>query len=198
MFFSLPGQILLMHRVYAVDFDGTLCDTSSLKQEYLLNNHGVIVCPCNTNRTYLTREKGHISEEDYDAMVEFVGSREATLSAKPVPGAVEAVKRMSESGRVFILTARRGSQLDSAREWSRKNGLEDFIEGYISSRHFTEDKMRICSSLNIRYLIDDDPGNLDQRSQEVEGIIFRNGCALEDSMSAACAVDWQQALAYMQ
>ena len=73
-----------MAEVFAVDFDGIICDTARLKKEYIMENYGIDIPGWQANRSTITRSLKIMSNPEYDKMVEEVLSLEMTMKAAPV------------------------------------------------------------------------------------------------------------------
>ncbi len=184
--------------MYAVDFDGTLCDTHTSKCKYVLDRHGCSIKPWEANRSTITRNMEIMSDSEYNEMVDEVCCRENTLATDPVPGSYEALEELSDSGTVYILTGRNGKYLSAAVEWMDEQGMDDFIESYISSELCKHPKMAICEKRNITYLVDDDPGHFQEFNGSVTGVLLRYGYRGEMKNNGFnYARDWPEAMKYL-
>jgi|GEM_PF-6365662 len=181
-------------KILGIDFDGTICDTTSLKRQYLLERHNILVPPWHANRTDLKDMFG-ISDSEYDMMIAMVCSMDATMEANEVPGAIEAIKELGKTHRIIIVTGRNGFLLSSAKEWIDSHGLGGIIEAIVSSELTALDKMDICKERSIDVMIDDDPGHFGRKRSDTSAILLRNGC--NDSGGRFCASfarSWKEAL----
>jgi hypothetical protein len=150
-----------MDRLYGVDFDGTICDTASMKRDYILRETGASIQQWEANRTSLTRDLRLLSDAEYDRMLGFICSREGTMPAKPLPGAIQALEALSRVGSVYVITGRRGLWLSAAVEWMDENGADAHVEGYVSSRLRSRSKLEICGRMGVSHMVEDDPGILE-------------------------------------
>lgn len=184
--------------VFGIDFDGTICDTTSSKIEYLRDNLGLSIQPWQANRTALTRELKLLSDADYDLMLGAVCSRKATLKTGPLPKACESLELLCHHGRAYIVTGRRGLWLSAAMEWMHKQGIDGLIEGYISSRAPNQSKVAICRSRNITHLVDDDPGQFSGINGDLVGVLMQQGyVGGRKNNGVKYARDWDEALGYL-
>jgi hypothetical protein len=197
--YILAGRTIInMESIFGVDFDGTICDTAALKSEYLKANWGFSVNPWEANRTTLTEKLGVLSQSSYDLMLETVCSRECTLSAKPLEGAYRSLKRLSEAGPVYVVTGRSGVWLSAAVEWMHNGGMDDFVEGYVSSK-LCRPKVGICERLNMTHLVEDDPGSFSDMTGKITGVLLQNGYkgAHTPDNGVKHARNWDEALEYL-
>ena len=180
-----------------VDFDGTICDTSALKLGYILENFGLKVPICFANRTDLRNIYG-IKGGEYDHMIEVVCSQSHTMLANPVSGALNALKQISQDHSIHIVTGRYASLLDNAKKWVRRWGIDGIIDGYSTSRLCRIEKKRICESLGIDIMIDDDPGQFATNWGIKKCILLRNGGqAPNGTLYARVASNWGDVLALL-
>ncbi len=138
----------------AIDYDGTIADTNSEKIRWIRENLGREDVPhwlCNH-----TECAPIIGEADYRAMGSYVYERESTLAATEVPGALDALRTLSESGhRLLLLTARPVRRQEYSMEWLRAHGVEHLFADALSSHDST--KSAVCEQIGAQMLIDDDP-----------------------------------------
>jgi hypothetical protein len=187
-----------MQPVFGIDFDGVICDTIRLKQGYLKEQWGFSINPWEANRTYLTERMGVLSNNSYDLMLEAVCSRSSTLSARPIKGAPESLEKLSEEGTIYVLTARKGVWLTAVVEWMVQNGLDEHVEGYISSKLCNQTKLKICERIGMTHLVEDDPGYFDGLMEGVVGVIIDHGCPDESHNNGVkYARDWSDAMRYL-
>jgi len=140
--------------MFALDYDGTIADTNSIKVEWIRKNLRRDVPKYNCDRTSCVPL---IGLEEYDRMSKEVYARDPTLAAKPVPGAPQALETLAAHGSVYILTARR-STLSFAQEWLEKNSLASHIREIISVTD--RPKIIVAGNLGCKVLIDDDKRHL--------------------------------------
>ena len=115
--------------------------------------------------------------------------REAILSGRPYPDAVETVKRWRSEGHFIQITSHRdaGARAPTA-DWLAQIGVP------YDDLQCSDDKVRLCVDLGIELLIDDSPVNLAQAIEH--GILVatiahpwnRDLCEEEDVI---CADDWR-------
>ncbi|MBN1290878.1 MAG: hypothetical protein JXB48_03485 [Candidatus Latescibacteria bacterium] len=147
--------------MFALDYDGTIADTNTIKSKWIRDEFGIEIAPYNCDRTWCVPI---IGEDNYNRMSPFVYDREHSLQAKPIPGAPEALRTLSEHSPVYVVTARTGSNAPFAEEWLTEHGLMQYIERIIPGTG--EPKITVAKSLGCSILIDDDirhltdmPGN---------------------------------------
>jgi uncharacterized HAD superfamily protein len=187
-----------MRVAYGVDFDGTICDTASVKTLYLLENHDITVENWQANRTCLNVEYG-LGNVEYDRMVECVCTRDSTLSAKPYPKAAESIERLAKQGSVYVVTGRRGNMLSAAVEWMEANCMDEHVQGYFSSKLTNTPKLEICERMRLTHLIEDDEGHFRQMTAPVAGVIIRHGYTtqLPPNNGLRYARNWDDALEHL-
>lgn len=138
----------------AIDYDGTIADTNSEKLRWIKEKLGREDVPhwmCNH-----TECAPIIGEADYKAMGSYVYERESTLAASEVPGALDALRVLSESGhRLVLLTARPAKRQEYSMQWLRAHGVDHLFADALSSHGTT--KSVVCEQMSAQMLIDDDP-----------------------------------------
>jgi hypothetical protein len=137
--------------MFALDYDGTIADTNTIKARWIRENLGIGVPPYNCDHTWCAPI---IGEDAYKRMSPVVYNRENSLAAEPVAGAVEALKRLAEHGPVLVVTARDSSNAPFAAEWLNNRGLMRYIERVVPWTG--EPKIVTARSLGCRALVDDD------------------------------------------
>lgn len=158
----------------ALDYDGVIADTNSLKSRWIRRHLGRRVPPWETDRTICVRL---IGIENYMRMAPEVYGWEASLKARPVPGVRRALRALAAHSRVYVMTARAGAMLRGCRAWMRKRGLERFVRGYlVGGRAEGVGKVALCAKLGIQALVDDDERHFDGlKRAPVLKILFKNG-----------------------
>jgi hypothetical protein len=160
----------------ALDYDGVIADTNSVKSRWIRRHLRRDVPPWETDRTNCVRL---IGIEDYLRMAPDAYGWRASLAARPVPGARRALRTLAARCRVYLLTARWGSMLRGCRAWLRRNGLDRHIEGYLTGGHANgqgEGKAALCAKHGIRALVDDDERHfIGVNAPGVLRILFKNG-----------------------
>ena len=159
--------------IIGIDFDGTICDTTVFKQEYVLNRSNTFIEPWQATRSQLA-ELVKMSDQQYDMMVSLVCSAESTTGANEVEGAVDAVKTLAKENELMLLTGRAGFLMDTALDWLDKHGIKECFTEYITSDLASTPKGELCDDYGIDILIDDDPGHLLGRDR-LRGMVLRRG-----------------------
>ncbi len=157
--------------VIAVDFDGIIANTLSVKHDWILQNLGKSIPECECDRTSL---RLHIDQDDYDRMFAEVFTRDVTLNRlTDMPGSLQAMTALKKMCQVVVMTARTGDALQAARQWLARHeetvGLEvlGFSEETIS-------KGVMCETEHIGLLIDDDEGHIKSvTDKDVRGILLK-------------------------
>ncbi|MBD3260730.1 MAG: hypothetical protein GF334_03500 [Candidatus Altiarchaeales archaeon] len=182
--------------VYGLDFDGTICDTGRLKKKYLWDKYGIQISLWQANRTTLTSQ-GILTDTQYNQMVEYISSKQSTLNCPPLAGVYKSIKSLSEKGIVYIITGRNGKGFSTAVEWMHKRGLDEFVEGYITSNKI-KDKLGICCQRNITHLIDDDPGHFKDMNPQVKAILMQTGLEQTPPDNGVIHVNcWEEAMKHL-
>ena len=135
----------------AIDFDGTIADTNDVKTEWIKRTLGVEVPAWKCDRS---RCVPIIGLERYEEMAEVAYGDEGTRTAKPVEGAVEAIKSLASQATLYVVTSRGASHLPAARDWLTSHGVIDLIRAVLSSAGRT--KGEVCLEHGIGVLLDDD------------------------------------------
>lgn len=139
-------------RLLAIDYDGVIADTNSMKSEWIGINLGLDIPPWKCDRTHCVPL---IGERPYDDMGDFVYGGEASSQANPVPGALQGIKRLVHLGwEVHVITARDEDRIEWARSWLDDHGLKSNIVGISSSNGSR--KLDIAETIGAAALLDDD------------------------------------------
>ncbi|MCK5802263.1 MAG: hypothetical protein KAI66_05495 [Lentisphaeria bacterium] len=149
--------------IIAIDYDGTIGDTNREKIKWIEENLGKVVSPWNCSRTDCVPI---IGLEAYESMGDYVYERESTLVANEVPGALDALRKLSGKAQLHLVTARLERRVPHAREWLERKGVLPCFEGIHTSAGTS--KSAICSAIGADILIDDDVRHL--REIDVEGL----------------------------
>jgi len=139
-----------------VDYDGTIADTNRQKAAWIRRQLGVEVPASRCDRSSCVPI---IGSKHYQAMSDVVYEEHATLAAAPVPGAVEAVRMLCATRRVYVVTARLRHRVVYARQWLEGHGLLQPLAGVLCSAEST--KRSLCEQFGIDALIDDDARHLE-------------------------------------
>lgn len=160
----------------ALDYDGVIADTNSLKSRWILRHLGRKVPPWETDRTSCVR---HIGREAYRRMSPEVYGWKASLKARAVPGIRRAIRDLAARARVYVLTARSGEMLRGCRAWMRRSGLDRFVAGYLvggRAEALGEGKVPLCARYGLIALVDDDERHFDGLGGvPVLKVLFKNG-----------------------
>lgn len=141
--------------IVAIDYDGTIADTNRQKMIWIHANLGIEVEPWQCNRTDCVPL---IGREAYERMGMDIYERECSLRAPEVPGALDALCRLSAGASLHVVTARPPRIMAFAREWLQKRGIDGCVEDVVSSEGTS--KSEICARIGARFLIDDDVRHL--------------------------------------
>lgn len=159
--------------IIAIDYDGTVADTNTEKVRWIKSNLHRDIAPWNCDRTDCVPL---IGESEYRRMGEHVYGRESTLTAGPIPGAIESVSKLAEEHTLYLLSARGEKRLPFAVEWLVDKGIDPCFAGYKTSSGSS--KAAVCHTLGASVLIDDDPRHLmDPELGEIHRILLQNGRA---------------------
>lgn len=135
----------------AIDFDGTIADTNRAKAAWISRQLGLALEPWQCDRTSCVPI---IGIDAYENMANDVYNRESTLVTPEVPGALDALLRLSTSAELVLVTARPPESLEFAREWLTQNDRVHLFREFHSSR--PSSKEAICRAIGASILIDDD------------------------------------------
>jgi hypothetical protein len=138
-----------------VDYDGTIADTNAQKAAWIRQQLGIDVPSWQCDRTSCVPI---IGSEHYRAMCDVVYEEQATLAASPVRGAIEAVRMLSASASVYVVTARLRHRVHYARQWLCRHGLMQSLAGVLCSADAT--KGSLCERFGLDVLIEDDARHL--------------------------------------
>ena len=182
-----------------LDYDGTIADTGIAKTAWIREHLGLEIPPWSTDRTMCVPI---IGAENYEHMGRVVYAPDASMLADEVPGAAAAIRSMAARHRLYIVTARNADQVAWARAWLAGRGLDECIDGYLSSAARAADgsrttKAQLCHDYQIDILIDDDERHLrDSSLAGLRRILLKNGCdqplPLSDGIELASS--WRDAI----
>ena len=158
----------------AFDFDGVIADTNKEKIKWLRNKGFSIKC---ADKTSFYSELSYILtnteiDELYNNMSKIIFQPETLYRTKPVLGAIEKIKKLSQNFNIYIVTARTENLIKPVYEWIKKYDLSENIHEIISSSY--ESKQDICLKNNIGFLCDDDVRHLIDKKIRVR-ILFNTG-----------------------
>ncbi len=120
-----------------LDFDGVISDRGKLKSDGAKKLYGVDIPPAKFKKEIVVGEK-HLTAEQYRELQKVIyGTREIGFLMEPVDGALNYLPRLIADGHtVLIITSRGKVELEIAKEWSIRQGLQlDFVGvGYGNSK----------------------------------------------------------------
>ncbi len=153
-----------------LDFDGTVADTNTLKAHWIKEHLGISIEPhlCDwTNCVPI------IGQDAYREMANDVFGREAAAIVRPIPGALDVIRRLRAVREVVIVTARTGERMEIASDWlSAHEATRGMRVIGVNTREVS--KVQRCLEEEIGALVEDDERHLyDARSQGVEAVLFR-------------------------
>lgn len=107
-----------------LDFDGVISNCGKLKAEYAKSAYGVEIPPTQFKKDVVIGNR-LLSPDQYDQISTAVYfTREVGLRLEPVDGLFPCLPRLMEDGHtVSVITSRMETDLEIAKEWSRKQGL---------------------------------------------------------------------------
>lgn len=159
----------------AIDFDGTICDTNSVKAEWIKRELGLEVMPYLCDRTCCTEL---IGDEEYHRMSAYVYSNNVTWKTRPVPGALKALSVLRSCHQILIVTARTGQKLKAANCWLKRYRETRDLVCYGLDTDQTS-KAELCQDQNAQMLLDDDERHVHSAiALGVKGILFKNSAPL--------------------
>lgn len=139
-----------------LDFDGVISDCGKLKSDGAKKLYGVDIPSAKFKKEIVVGEK-HLTEDQYRELQKIIyGTREIGFLMEPVHGVLDFLPRLVADGHaVLVVTSRGEIELEIAKEWSLRQGLQlDFVGvGYGNS------KASAANGLDI--YIDDDLDKLE-------------------------------------
>lgn len=159
----------------AVDYDGVIADTNSIKAEWIKANLGLNIPTWRCDDTSLV--PGIMDQRQHQKMARVVYGKSSSLMAQPVSGAIDGLHTLSRIAALYIVTARPPSRLQWAREWIKSHGLGRVISGIVSTQYPSKrTKKDICIKNGFHLLIDDDRGWIDDFADlRIPVIFFKSG-----------------------
>lgn len=120
-----------------LDFDGVISDCGKLKSDGGKKLYGVYIPPAKFKKEIVVGEK-HLTMEQYRELQKIIyGTREIGFLMEPVNGVLYFLPRLVADGHtVLVITSRGEIELEIAKEWSVRQGLQlDFVGvGYGNSK----------------------------------------------------------------
>lgn len=167
--------------IYLLDGDDVLLKTGERKIRWLkenLSNDDILdktrtiesLQPYECSRTILVPI---IGADAYDKMGFYVYSREGTLEIEPMEGALEGVKELSNTGEIYVVSARRPDHAQNMEEWSKLNDFHRYLTDVASTKDpkyetvpKVEDskKVGIGVYLGAKMFVDDDGRHMPKNS----------------------------------
>lgn len=143
---------LLREQTYATDLDGTIYDLLGGIISHLRDHHNI-----HKQREDVTSYNlaGFTGDELADrAIINLFSDPRFYFNLRPMPGAVEAMRRLREHGRIVAVTSRPVN----AHIVTKLALARDFGLGVIDERvYFTKAKARECQVLRARAMFEDHP-----------------------------------------
>jgi len=120
-----------------LDFDGVISDCGKLKSDGAKKLYGVDIPPAKFKKEIVVGEK-HLTAEQYRELQKIIyGTREAGFLMEPVDGVLQYLPRLVADGHTILIVTSRGElELEIAKEWSTRQGLQlNFVGvGYGNSK----------------------------------------------------------------
>lgn len=120
-----------------LDFDGVISDCGKLKSDGSKKLYGVDIPPAKFKKEIVVGEKYLTMEQYRELQKTIYGTREIGFLMEPVDGVLHFLPRIIADGHtVLVVTSRGEVELEIAKEWSTRQGLQlDFIGvGYGNSK----------------------------------------------------------------
>ena len=107
-----------------LDFDGVISNCAKLKSEYAKRLYGVHIPGSQFKKDFVIAN-GWLTEEQYQEITKAVYyTREVGTLMEPVGGALSCVSKLVKEGHaVLVITSRRDTELEIAKEWATRQGL---------------------------------------------------------------------------
>ncbi|OGO20315.1 MAG: hypothetical protein A2Z14_18520 [Chloroflexi bacterium RBG_16_48_8] len=157
--------------MFAIDFDGTIADTNTLKSRWILNHLGIQIPPYACDKTTCVSK---IGLNQYTRMAVEVYKADHSLKVQPIPGSLQALNALHEHGPIYVVTARDPEELLVVSEWLSLEKLDQYITRLLPTNGVS--KISLAESLNCQVLIDDDIRHLvSDSSQHLLRILLKIG-----------------------
>lgn len=151
-----------------IDFDGTVANTSLLKQQYVLSRYRIKIAAHLCDRTTFLRM---YDKNIYENITSAISLRTCTMVTPPVPGAIAALRKLVNSSDLFLVSARPKKRLKWAEEWLEARGLRPLFTDIISCSETS--KNEICLKRSFSALIDDDIRHFETVKNSFRGFFFK-------------------------
>ncbi|MBM3139921.1 MAG: hypothetical protein FJ027_13385 [Candidatus Rokubacteria bacterium] len=133
----------------ALDFDGTIAGWGAAMDRWMRDQLGAELDPTRDVAEQMAREQ-------LVAMVRAILGSELTLAMEPLPGALEAIARLSEAHALYVVTARNELEARFAREWLERHRVP--LAGVLHTS--SASKAPACDAIGADLLLDDTPAVL--------------------------------------
>lgn len=166
-----------------IDLDGVLTDESSFIKDYgckycyenhIANNMNISI--------YDSKETLGVNEKEYqkfwDDYLEYYSTNSSVR-----PFASEVLRKLRDNNHeILIITSRNLAFENSDRGEKMRNIVKAWLDKYEISYdeiYFAEEKLELCKSLNLDYMIDDKPANIINISKFAKVICYHDYCNLD-------------------
>jgi 5'(3')-deoxyribonucleotidase len=170
----------------AIDFDGVIAETLSLKSAWIARHIGLEIAPTDCSKS---RCESRIGSENYRRMSSELGYAD-TLACPPLDGAEEGLRRLAEVFSISVYTARPEEKTCWARQWFKHQGLEGFIDDVISTYGRSKAAMALASASHA--LVDNDIRHLREETPTSTRRIFFCPTADGDVEGLATVRNWAE------
>lgn len=150
----------------AIDFDGVIAETLSLKSVWIACHLGLHIAPADCSKS---RCEPRIGAENYRRMSGELGYAD-TLSCLPLEGAKAGIRQLAEAFSIHVYTARPEEKAHWARQWITQQGLGGVIEGVISTYGASKEALAVASASHA--LVDNDLRHLREHTPPTIRRIF--------------------------
>jgi hypothetical protein len=137
--------------MFAIDYDGTIADTNTVKSRWIRQNLGRDLPPYFCDHSTC---RPLVGEEVHQRMSAEVYTAQVTAEAPPVPGAIAAVRALASLAPVRVVTVRHGEELEWAWDWLRRQGVAGCIDQMVCAKG--KNKVAVAREIGCRIMIDDD------------------------------------------
>lgn len=165
-----------MKQIIAVDIDEVLFPLTPSFMAYHNETYGTRLKPAHKKSDFLEEVTGE-TEAQMMAKIDAYLQTHHYANAKPVPGAVDAISRLSETYRLVIITARTANYRGSTESFVAKHfpGMfNDILYSFdaIDPAKYTP-KKDLCKHVRALALVDDSLRNIQSIADTgVQGILF--------------------------
>ncbi len=136
-----------------LDFDGTIADASGGKMRYAAERWGVTLTRAQTMRPGAIPLLGR---ERYEQMIGDLFGSALTEEMEPMPGALDALRRLGAEHDLYVVTARLDHEVAFATQWLETHGV-----GIRELRNSARGrKAAPCAALQLAVMLEDSPAEL--------------------------------------